>query len=386
MMRAILPLLALFVIRLTPGFSFQSAAVAAPVMIRDLGVSHAQAGLVLGAFMLPGIVVTVPAGLLAHRIGDRAVLLLGLSVIAAGAALASFAPGLPVLIAARAIGGAGGVAVLMLIIKMTADRYAGAWLATASAITITSWPAGLALGLVALGSLPGWLGWQATLGLAGLPAVAAMPLVPFVGRAVAPARRAASLGVEPMPVRRFVVGAVLTWLLLNAVFAIVVGFAPAYFVATGRSLQSASTLVSLTAWAFAIAIPFGGALADRLIGRPAAVLVGMVGAAFVLGLVARGASGAFAMIVLGLVFAAAPGPLTAQLGQAVPAHARAVVFGWYSTGSYAAMTLATWLAGWVRDATGAPAAPLTLAAALSLLALAPYALTVRPRPASAITS
>ncbi len=358
MMRAILPLLALFVIRLTPGFSFQSAAVAAPVMIRDLGVSHAQAGLVLGAFMLPGIVVTVPAGLLAHRIGDRAVLLLGLSVIAAGAALASFAPGLPVLIAARAIGGAGGVAVLMLIIKMTADRYAGAWLATASAITITSWPAG----------------------------VAAMPLVPFVGRAVAPARRAASLGVEPMPVRRFVVGAVLTWLLLNAVFAIVVGFAPAYFVATGRSLQSASTLVSLTAWAFAIAIPFGGALADRLIGRPAAVLVGMVGAAFVLGLVARGASGACAMIVLGLVFAAAPGPLTAQLGQAVPAHARAVVFGWYSTGSYAAMTLATWLAGWVRDATGAPAAPLTLAAALSLLALAPYALTVRPRPASAITS
>jgi hypothetical protein len=56
----VLPLIALFVLRLAPGFAFQAAAVATPGLIAELGLDHAQAGLVLGAFTLPGIVATVP--------------------------------------------------------------------------------------------------------------------------------------------------------------------------------------------------------------------------------------------------------------------------------------------------------------------------------------
>ncbi len=169
-----LPLIALFLIRLTPGFAFQAAAVATPGLIADLGLDHAQAGLVLGAFTLPGIVVTVPAGLLARRIGDRAVLCGGLALVALGAVLASRANSFATLLLARVVAGTGGVSILMLIIKMTADRYAGPWLSTASAITITSWPAGLGLALVALGPVPAALGWRFTLGLAGSPALLAI--------------------------------------------------------------------------------------------------------------------------------------------------------------------------------------------------------------------
>ncbi len=46
-----LPLVVLFVIRPTPGFAFQAAAVAMPGLIANLGLDHAQAGLVLGAFI-----------------------------------------------------------------------------------------------------------------------------------------------------------------------------------------------------------------------------------------------------------------------------------------------------------------------------------------------
>ncbi len=182
-MRAVLPLLTLFAIRLTPAIAFQSVAVAAPLTIGALGLDHAQAGLLFGAFMLPGIVVTVPAGMLAWRIGDRAVLGGGLALIALGALAASRANSYHALLAARVLAGAGGVSVLMLIIKMTTDHYAGPWLSTASAITITSWPAGLALGLLLLGPVPATLGWHATLGLAGVPALLAILLIPFTGRA-----------------------------------------------------------------------------------------------------------------------------------------------------------------------------------------------------------
>lgn len=375
-MRAILPLLMLFAIRLTPAIAFQSVAVAAPAMIGALKLDHAQAGLLLGAFMLPGIVVTVPAGMLARRIGDRAVLCGGLTLIALGALTVSRVNSFPALLAARVLGGAGGVSVLMLVIKMTTDRYAGPWLSTASAITITSWPAGLALGLLLLGPVPAALGWHATLGLAGVPALLAILLVPFAGRAPTAVSATGSSSV-PAPRLAFVIGAVLSWSMINAVLAIIVGFLPDYLVSLGRSIDAAAAAASLAVWCPAVAIPFGGLLADRLIGRRAAVIAGLLATAGFLVIVATSGGAAIILIGVGLAFSAAPGPLTAQLGQATPPSARAVVFGWYSAGSYTAMTIAPWLAGWLRDATGEARAPLLFAAALSLTAVGPYALMNR---------
>ncbi len=382
-MRA-LPLVVLFLIRLTPGFAFQAAAVATPSLIAELGLDHAQAGLVLGAFTLPGIAVSVPAGLLARRIGDRAVLCGGLMLVALGALMASQATGFPGLLAARAVAGTGGVSVLMLIIKMTADRYVGSWLATASSITITSWPAGLALGLIALGPVPAAFGWRGTLGLAGAPALLAILLTSFVGRPAARVPAAATPEDQPgSPPGTFVVGAVLSWSLMNGVLAVVVGFLPGYFVAGGRSIDTAAATASLAVWTPAIAIPFGGLLADRILGRSAAVVIGVLGTAALMVAVVLTGGAVPVLLAFGLVFAMAPGPLTAQVGQATPAAARAVVFGWYSAGSYAAMTVSPWLAGVLRDNSGDARTPLFFAAALSLGALVPYAAVLRSLNAAA---
>jgi hypothetical protein len=82
----------------------------------------------------------------------------GLGLIALGALLASRSPRFPALIGARVLAGVGGVSVLMLAIKMTADWYVGPWLSTASAVIITTWAAGLALALVLLGPVSAALG------------------------------------------------------------------------------------------------------------------------------------------------------------------------------------------------------------------------------------
>lgn len=373
-----LPLIALFVLRLAPGFAFQAAAVATPGLIADLGLDHAQAGLVLGAFTLPGIVATVPAGLLARRIGDRAVLAGGLGLIALGALLARGSPGFPALVGARVLAGIGGVSVLMLAIKMTADRYVGPWLSTASSVIITSWPAGLALALVLLGPVSATLGWRATLGLAGVPSLLGMLLIPLVGRggagAADPARADARRGGPPLA---FVAAAVLSWSAMNGQLAVLVGFLPGYLLATGRSIEGAAATASLAVWTPAVAIPFGGLLADRLLGRKAAVILGASATAALLSVVPLTRGAVPVLLALGLAFALAPGPLTAQVGQATPAAARAVVFGWYSAGSYAAMSVSPWAAGVLRDASGDARAPLFFAAALSLGVLIPYLAALR---------
>ncbi|HUZ62333.1 MAG TPA: MFS transporter [Acetobacteraceae bacterium] len=368
-----LPLLALFLIRLVPGIAFQSVAVAAPVLMAGLGISHAQVGLLLGGFMLPGIVVTVPAGLLARRVGDRRVIGGGLLLIVLGAAAASQVGSVLALLITRVLAGLGGPSVLMLLIKMTTDRYGGALLSTALATILAAWPAGLALGLLLLGPVPAALGWQATLGLAAIPAAAALLLLPLIGRAPDAAAVTVAPRTTALPVV-LILAAVLSWSCVNAVLAIVVSFLPGYFVALGRSVDGAAAATSVMAWTFAGALPFGGLLADLMLGRRVAVIVGCLATAGLLAVVVATGGPLVALFALGLVFALVPGPLTAQLGQATPPTARAMVFGWYSAGSYAAMAVAPWAAGWLRDASADARSPLVLAAALILAALVSYAI------------
>ncbi len=377
-MGALFPLLTIFVIRLSPGMAFQSVAVAGPVMLSRTGLSHAQLGLALGAFTFPGLIVSVPAGMLARRIGNSAVLLGGLLLIALGSALAGATNAYPVLIAGRVLAGAGGMSVLMLTVKMTADRYLGPWLSTASAVALTAWPAGLAVGLLLFGPTPAAFGWRATIGLAGLPALVAILLLPLIRRAPPPtSAEARAAAAAPRPPRSFTVGAIVTWCLINGVLTTLIGFLPSYLVARGASVSGAAAATSLAMWSPALCIPLGGLLADRLVGRRLAVAGGLAATAALLLIIAGGGTSGLALIGFGVAFSAAPGPLTAQLGQTTPASSRAVVFGWYSACSYMAMTLGPWLAGWLRDLTGDPGAPLLFAASLCVTALVPYAVMNR---------
>ena len=366
---SLLPLVILFLIRLSGGFQFQSVAVATPMLVAH-GFSYAQSGALLGAFVLPGIVVTVPAGVLAQRFGDRRVLAGGLLLMALGGVLTAIAPGFPAMLAARVLSGIGGVAILMLLIKMTTDRYAGAMLSTASGVIVTSWPSGIAVCLVALGPFASALGWRGVLALSGLPALAVLALLPFTGPGHS--RHAATTVRAASPGRGFVALAALTWGAFNASMAVMVGFLPAYLISAGLPPARAAAMASIAVWTQAIAIPFGGLLADRFTGRAAAVIGGMVLMAVLLCATPITDGAVPALVALGIAFAIAPGPLTAQVGLATPPAARAVVFGWYSGTAFLGMTVGPWIAGIIRDGTGDAAAPLLFAAVLALTTLPLY--------------
>ena len=60
-------LAALFASRAAIGFQFQSIGSAANLLMADLGIGYSQVGMLLGAYMLPGVIVAFPAGLLGSR-------------------------------------------------------------------------------------------------------------------------------------------------------------------------------------------------------------------------------------------------------------------------------------------------------------------------------
>lgn len=369
--RGLGPLLALMAIRATGAFELQAAAIAAPSLIAG-GFAYADIGLLIGAFMLPGIFLTVPGGLLARRIGDRPVLRGAMALMAAGAAVSAFADGFPLMLAGRVLAGCGGVVMLMLVIKMVTDRYAGPMLSTATSMVIVSWPAGFALSMLVLGQVEAALGWRWVLGLSGVPVALAIGLTWLVG-VPASTGAAATGGRERVITWRFIAAASANWTLYNAAISVMAGFLPAFLTDAGRPAPEAAATASIVTWAFAAATPFGGLIADRLIGRPAAVFLGAIATGGLLLAVAPTGGAVWALVLLGVAYAIPPGALTAQVGEATPARARALVFGWYSAGSYLGLTVAPWVAGRLRDVTLDANAPLLFGAALMLAMLPCFA-------------
>jgi len=365
------PLFALLLIRGIASFQLQAAAVAAPSLIGDLGLSFAQVGLAMGAFLLPGIFLTVPAGLMARRFGDRPMLRGAFVLLAAGITLSAMADGFAMLLAGRLLAGVGGVTVLMLVIKMTADRYAGPLLSTATSTVIVSWPLGTALALVLLGPVEAEQGWRVVLGLSALPVVLGFALTWAVGYA-APVAAAGHAGPARVGVG-FVAGAALSWGIYNGSIVVMATFLPAYLVTLGGDAAAAAARTSLVTWSFAVVVPFCGWLADRVIGRTQAVALGMVLTAAAFLAIAPTGGAVWVLVLLGIGLALPPGAMTAQVGDGTPAAARALVFGWYAAGSYTGMTSAPWIAGLLRDGTGDANAPLLWGAGLMVLLVPMYA-------------
>ena len=70
----------LFAARAATGFQFQSVGSAANMLMRDLELDYSEFGMLLGAYLLPGVIVAFPAGLLGQRFREKK---LGLAVVAA---------------------------------------------------------------------------------------------------------------------------------------------------------------------------------------------------------------------------------------------------------------------------------------------------------------
>ena len=87
-----LMLAVLFLARTAMALQFQTVASVGPfLMRRALAIDFAALGALIGLYMLPGIVIALPGGLLGQRFGAKRVLLVGLALMAVGGALMGFA-------------------------------------------------------------------------------------------------------------------------------------------------------------------------------------------------------------------------------------------------------------------------------------------------------
>ena len=102
---------------------FQSVGSATNLLRQDLGLGYSQIGMLLGAYLLPGVIVALPAGLLGQRVREKTLGLAGLVLMVVSGVALSHSGDLAVALVARTIGGVGATIVILVATKMVVDWF-----------------------------------------------------------------------------------------------------------------------------------------------------------------------------------------------------------------------------------------------------------------------
>jgi predicted MFS family arabinose efflux permease len=361
----------LFAARVGLGFQFQTmGSVADPVATR-LHLSFAEVGTLIGLFLMPGLVLSIPAGFAGRYASDRVLVALGLLCLALGGALSAIADGFAVLALGRLLCGAGFVLSTLYLTKMVADWFAGRELATAMAILVMSWPFGIAMGQVGHGWLEATHGWRAPFVVASIYCLAGALVVLAAYR---PPRRTGAPAVAPsasLTSREWTLTLVasMVWAAFNAGYVVYLSFAPRVLVAGGLGAFEAASTVSLASWVMIFSGALCGQLADRT-GRSDLILYVCLCCAMASLVLMPHVGWAIPIsLAFGLIGVAPAGIVMALTGEAMAPQKRAFGMGVFFSAYFLLAAPAPAIAGWLYDRTGDPFVPILFAAGLFGLAL-----------------
>lgn len=363
----------LFAARAATGFQFQSVGSSASFLMHDLALDYAQIGLLIGAYLLPGVVVAFPAGMIGQRCQDKAIGLAGLALmVVAGLALALSGGFWPALVA-RIASGIGGTMVVLVATKMVTDWFDRREIVLAMSILQMSWPFGAMVALPIQAMVAQVWGWPAVMLSGALAAAAALGAFALVPVARAAEATAPERGGMPGRVLAPVIVIGLAWGAMNLACILFFSYAPLLMTARGVTPALAASLTSLSIWFTILAIPAGGYLVHRL-GRPiSATTVCALAGAGALALFAADRAPTLACLAFGIAVGPLSGAILSLPAQVLQPAQRSVGLGIFYTCFYALMAIGPSAVGRLQDHWRTPAAGLVAAAAL-LAAVVPLAL------------
>lgn len=356
--------------RIGVGFQFIAVAALMPFIKTALALNYAEVGLLLGIFMVSGIFLSLPSGMIASRLGDRRGLWIGIVSLVASSVLVAWSPTFTVALAGRLMGGMGAVFITVIASKIVIDWFTGQEIATAMSLLGVTWPIGLGLGMTLLPLLNGWMGWRLAILVTGIFPVVALLLtltVPLsapsedtaagaemgtrsAGEAASKARAPLwSIGRKEFWV---ILTASLAWPLMNGGgYISFTSYAPLLLIERGSTPEAATSLIGLLSWLAVVTIPIFGMIADRS-GR--GDLMYWVGSLIAGGAIAMVPVGGPVWVWLPLIsmMGMTVGPIMALPSAMLSPASRATGLGIYYTVYYIGLAGLPTLGGWLLEVTG----------------------------------
>ncbi len=360
----------LFIIGLTGPMQFQAVAALAPFLTAQEGLTYTDIGVLTGVFMIAGIFLAAPIGMISAAIGDRLTLALGIALMAISAVAFVFADVGAARFASRLVGGAGAVAVTVLLPKVVTDRFAGREIATALSIIASSVGFGMGLAIAVLPPIAAATSWQvAMLFNAGFSALGVV-MVLIAYRDAATQGPASSMGTVLWRINRpELILSALAGIgrgLFSAGYAVFVSFLPPLLIMQGLSPVEASLQTSVAAFVALASVPLGGMLSDWT-GKPGYFIVGgSVGTALTCLLVPYVAPALLWIVLFGALRGGCTGGIMTMPSQVLRLESRNTGFAVVSAMYFVCMAVFPAIAGYLLDVTANTAAPMWFAAVLWL--------------------
>jgi len=380
----------LFVSRTGLGFQFQTLGSVSDHLVDIFGFSFAEVGMLIGAFLLPGMVLAVPCGFAGRYISDRLLVTIGLVFLALGGASAIIATNFGMFAFARIICGIGFVVTTIYFTKMVADWFDGKELATAMAVLVMSWPFGIAMGQVGHAWLAALFDWRMAFvaasiycGLGALGVFSMYRTPEYATHHATPPQ----WGLPGNEVTLTLLASVV-WALFNSAYIVFLSFGARVLIDGGYGPTGAATVISLASWVMLFSGAICGQISDRL-GKPDTVLYLCLAGGIASLLLLPWTQFAMGLSLLfGLIGMAPAGVIMTLTTQAIAPHRRAFGIGVFFSSYFLVATPAPGIAGWLFDTTGIAYWPIVFAAVLFLFtgianAVFRYAQARLPKPTNA---
>ncbi|WP_235940409.1 CynX/NimT family MFS transporter [Bradyrhizobium hipponense] len=346
-------------------------AAVAPLLQQAFGVGLADIGILIGLYFTPGIVLALPGGAIGRTLGDKPTTIVALLLMTAGSLLMATTDLWGWQMAGRLASGAGGVLLTVQLTKMGTDWFAGKEIATAMAIFVNSWPAGVAISLLVLPAIGTAYGAGAVFLAAGALTAIGMVLITFYQPPPTTTTGAAgSARLDPLALLAVIVAGAI-WGLYNVGFAMIFSFGPTLLAERGWSIAAAGSAISLVMWLSVVSVPAGGFLADRTRRRPLTLAIATsLMVAVLLAWLPRTDAVIAILVLIGLIGGLPAGPIMSLAARVLAPETRAIGMGVFYTLFYAAMMVGPAVAGRLAKSAGSAAVALDLGA-LTVLACPP---------------
>lgn len=362
----------LFTARFALGLQFQAAGAVTPFVLDAFGAGYAGLGTLVGLYLVPGILLTIPCGFLGQRFGEKSVVCAGLGLMCLGGILSGMASDYETLAVGRVLAGVGAIAQFVLLTKMLADWFTGSDIFLGMSLFILGWPVGIAAGGVLLPPLAAAHGWAMVFYLSSALCVIGLGMIALFYRAPQDLPVSAGTGLRPLTRAEFTLVTIagIAWMLVNGGFMVLLSFGPPALDEQGVPFETAARVVSLMSWVPVVSLPLGGYLASRY-GVPVIVMtVGLVGTIAANLAIPYVSAPYVAYLLYGFFITLATPIIGALPAQVLRPEVRGPGLGVFMVWNFVGMAIFPMIGGYLGEAYGSAEMAVLFAAAVMVAALA----------------
>lgn len=335
-------------------FTFQEVPPLIPSIIEEFNISHAEAGLLMSIVLVPGIFLSLPAGLFVGRYGVKRVGFISLICVVLGSAVTAAANSFIMILAGRLILGVGGTFIITTAPAIIVQWFAREELGKAMGIFGVNMPFSTVIAFPSASVFMLAYGWRFPFYISlaiGITAIAVFGAVVKEGPFAEHKRKASAR----QAIGNFEIWKVgLVWLFFNAAALSFTTWAPTLLEKYYNIPNVyASFLVSLQMWAAMLCVPFYGYLSDRTGRRKPFAILGslLMTLAFVALAFTSNLALVASILILGVTAAMIPPILSVLPAELLGPNLASVGFGITGICLNIGAALAQPLVGFLLDAT-----------------------------------